>query len=126
MWGYHLTVDCEGCNDAIKDRQAVAAFAVDMVSALGMSAYGPAQIVRFGKDSKVAGITLVQLVETSNITAHFCDHTGEAYIDIFSCKSYSIADAIAVIQRHFEPTDTCHSYRERQAPVAARRRLASA
>ena len=126
MWGYHLTVDCAGCNDAIKDRHAVAAFAADMVSALAMAAYGAAQITRFGQDPKVAGFTLVQLIETSYITAHFCDRTGEAYIDVFSCRKFSIDDAIAVIQRHFEPLDYSHSYQERQAPAAAPRRQASA
>ncbi len=120
MWGYHLTVDCAGCNDAIKDEAAVARFAADMVATLGMRAYGPAQTVRFGDDPKVTGITLVQLIETSNITGHFCDHSGEAYIDIFSCKAYEIEEALSVIDWHFAPAARRHKYQERQAPTALR------
>ena len=117
MWGYHLTVDCAGCNDNIKDKAAVGRFAADMVSALRMRAYGPPQTVRFGEDPAVTGITLVQLIETSNITGHFCDQTGEAYIDIFSCRKFAVEDAIGVIEWHFSPRAFEHTYQERQAPA---------
>ena len=116
MWGYHLTVDCAGCNDAITNENAVAAFAKDMVEALDMTAFGEPQIVRFGEDPKVTGFTLIQLIETSNIAAHFCDYSGEAYIDVFSCKKFDIKDAIAVVEKHFAPVAYNHSYQERLAP----------
>ncbi len=125
MWGYHLTVDCAGCNGAIRDEAAIRAFAADMVSALGMVAFGAPMTVRFGVDPKVAGFTLVQLIESSNITGHFCEQSGEAYIDIFSCKTFAIADAIAVIEAHFAPQGLSHAYRERQAPAMARPRAAN-
>jgi S-adenosylmethionine/arginine decarboxylase-like enzyme len=116
MWGYHLSVDCAGCNLQITDAGAIANFAAAMVAALQMTAYGTPTIVRFGKDPKVTGYTLVQLIETSNITAHFCDHSGEAYIDIFSCRKFEIGAALDVIARHFEPQAYQQNYLERLAP----------
>lgn len=117
MWGYHLRLDAAGCNDSIKDAESVARFATDLVSTIGMTAYGAPQIVRFGDDPKVSGFTLVQLIETSNINAHFCDFTAEAYVDIFSCKPFDTDLAIACFARHFEPTAISHDFKARQAPL---------
>ena len=116
MWGYHLTIDCAGCNDGITDKDSLLAFATDMVEALEMKAYGEPMAVRFGDDPKVTGYTLVQLIETSNITGHFCDYSGEAYIDVFSCKEFAPETAINVVRRHFAPKDLVTSFQARQAP----------
>lgn len=115
MWGHHLTVDCTGCNGNILHEDKIAAFAKDMVEALGMRAYGEPLIVRFG-EGELVGNTLVQLIETSNITAHFCDYKGEAYIDVFSCKRFAPETALEVIERHFAPEDYVTAFTERQAP----------
>ncbi len=119
MWGYHLSVDCAGCNDAITSEDKIVAFSKDLVDALGMRAHGAPWTVRFGDDPKVTGYTLVQLIETSNITGHFCDHSREAYIDVFSCKPFAADTVLAVIERHFAPRASETSYRERQAPALA-------
>lgn len=119
MWGYHLTIDCAGCNRNITDAGKLAEFAADLVDALKMKAFGAPLIQRFGEDPKVAGYTLVQLIETSDITGHFCDHTGEAYIDIFSCKAFAESDALEVIDRYFAPLARNTNYTVRQAPVVA-------
>jgi S-adenosylmethionine/arginine decarboxylase-like enzyme len=71
----------------------------DLVKEIDMVAYGDPQIIHFGKnDPKLAGWTVLQFIETSNITAHFCDAEGDAYIDVFSCK-YFDKD---VVERHFK------------------------
>jgi len=46
---------------------------------------------------------LVQLIETSNICAHFVDATGEAYIDVFSCKDFDIDVVMETITEFFGP-----------------------
>ena len=116
-FGQHLIVDAAGCNDRISDRDAIAAFAADLVKAIDMKAYGAPWIEHFGHDlPKASGFTLVQLIETSNINAHFCDDSGEAYFDIFSCKSFEEAVAIEVIQNHFEPLQCETRSVVRQAP----------
>jgi S-adenosylmethionine/arginine decarboxylase-like enzyme len=117
-FGQHLVVDAAGCNDRISDRDAIAAFAHDLVKAIGMKAYGAPWIEHFGHDlPKASGFTLVQLIETSNISAHFCDHSGEAYIDVFSCKSFDENVAIEVIAQHFAPSQCATRSMIRQAPA---------
>ena len=116
-FGQHLVVDAAGCNDRISDRDAIAAFALDLVKAIDMKAYGAPWIEHFGHEMpKTSGYTLVQLIETSNVTAHFCDHSGEAYFDIFSCKDFSESVALEVIDQHFEPTACETRSLTRQAP----------
>jgi S-adenosylmethionine/arginine decarboxylase-like enzyme len=60
-----------------------------------MVPYGEPQVVHFGSGDK-SGFTLVQLIETSNITAHFCEETDDMYLDVFSCKPFNM-DNIAAI-----------------------------
>lgn len=119
-FGQHLVVDAAGCNDRISDRDAIAEFAEDLVKAIGMKAYGSPWIEHFGHElPKTSGFTLVQLIETSNISAHFCDHSGEAYIDIFSCKAFDEGIALEMIDRYFEPTICETRTLTRQAPRSA-------
>lgn len=102
MWGRHLICNASRCNRNIRDLRVIELFAADMVKRIDMKAWGPPRIEFFGEDNK-AGFTLVQLIETSNITAHFCDSTGDAYIDVFSCRTFSDAVCQQVIQDWFQP-----------------------
>ena len=43
------------------------------------------------------------MIETSNISGHLVDHNGDAYIDIFSCKTVDINVAEEVIRKYFNP-----------------------
>ena len=70
--------------------------------------------IYFGEDNK-AGFTLVQLIETSNICAHFCDDSGDAYIDVFSCKPYDVNVVLSLIDEFFLPERIQHTYLERKA-----------
>jgi S-adenosylmethionine/arginine decarboxylase-like enzyme len=45
----------------------------------------------------------VQLIATSALTGHFCDASGDAYLDVFSCKDLDPEIAIRVVQKHFRP-----------------------
>src|SRR3989339_1992809 len=51
-----------------------------------MKRYGEALIPHFGHDNPVtSGYSLVQLIETSSITAHFSEYKKSVYLNIFSC-----------------------------------------
>jgi S-adenosylmethionine/arginine decarboxylase-like enzyme len=52
-----------------------------------MKRFGECQIVHFG-EGRVAGYSMIQLIETSLISGHFANDTNRAYLDIFSCKGY--------------------------------------
>ena len=51
-----------------------------------------------------AGISFVQMIETSNISGHLVDMNGDAYIDIFSCKPVDIGIAQDTIEKYFKPS----------------------
>ena len=101
-WGKHLLINAARGNSNIKCAKAITNFSVRLVKDIDMKAYGPPQVQHFGIDNK-AGYTLVQLIETSNITGHFCDDTGDFYIDVFSCKDYDEKKVLSLINTVFEP-----------------------
>jgi S-adenosylmethionine/arginine decarboxylase-like enzyme len=114
-WGYHLIINAGNCNrNAVTNAEIIRKFAKDLVEQIDMVAYGEPQVIHFGEDNK-AGYTLVQLIETSNICAHFCDDTGDAYIDVFSCKPYDKNVVLTLIDEYFLPSRMNHEFLERQA-----------
>jgi S-adenosylmethionine/arginine decarboxylase-like enzyme len=115
-WGYHLIINAADCNpEAIRSKQTIAAFVKTLVSAIDMKAYGAPRIVRFGSGLQ-QGYTLVQLIETSNITAHFAEETNDIYFDVFSCKTFAPKAAIAVFKEYFQPSKLQVKFFPRQAP----------
>lgn len=114
-WGYHLIVDAAKCSpNAIRSRKIIYNFTKTLVKSIDMVAYGEPQIVYFGTGNK-AGYTLVQLIETSNICAHFVEETNDMYLDVFSCKPFHNDDVKRVLDQYFSP-DTCkYTFIKRQA-----------
>jgi S-adenosylmethionine/arginine decarboxylase-like enzyme len=82
----------------------IVAFSKDLVQRIDMVPYGEPTVKHFGSDNK-SGYTLVQLIETSNITGHFCDQSGDAYLDVFSCKDFHDKDVIDAVWKYFLPRD---------------------
>lgn len=114
-WGYHFIVNAGACNkEAVTNPDMIYDFAKELVEKIDMVAYGEPQIVKFGEGNK-AGYTLVQLIETSNICAHFCDDSGDAYLDVFSCKPFVPNVVLEVFIRYFDPMRINHHFLERQA-----------
>jgi S-adenosylmethionine/arginine decarboxylase-like enzyme len=75
--------------EAVRDANAIRAFCEDPVATIGMVAYRQ---------------PVVQLIQTSAVTGHFCDAGGDAYLDVFSCKDFDPEGAVAVVERHLNPT----------------------
>lgn len=67
-----------------------------------MVAYGEPQVVMFGTGNK-KGYTLVQLIETSNICAHFVEESNDMYLDVFSCKTFEPSTVEKVVNEYFLP-----------------------
>lgn len=115
-WGYHLALDCSGCDHGmITDSTIIHTFAKQLVKDIDMIAYGEPQIIKFGSGDK-AGFTLVQLIETSNICAHFVDENDTMYLDVFSCKPYNTEVVIKLVKQYFGAKEINQNYFERQAP----------
>jgi len=116
-WGYHLILDCKGCTvEKIKSAQLIEQFVKTLVKEIDMKAFGEPIIKHFGSHNPVvAGYSLMQLIETSSITGHFAEGSGDAYLDIFSCKPFDIEVARAVVKRFFQPEKIKLVYLTRQA-----------
>lgn len=104
-WGQHLILDFGGCPKLpVSDREHIENWLTELVSVIGMKPYGPPTIEHFATHSHdAAGFTVMQLIETSNITAHFAENIGKVFIDIFSCKPFDIDKATEVCQAYFLP-----------------------
>lgn len=99
-WGLSCSIDVIDCNpDKIKSAAIIQDYAIQICKEIDMTRWGDAQIHHFGSGDK-KGYTLVQLIETSNITAHFSEDTNAAYIDIFSCKEFDV-ERVAEFTKEF-------------------------
>ena len=117
-WGHHLILNASGClPEAIKDYGTVYNFTKQLVKDIDMVAYGEPQIVNFGSGDK-AGFTLVQLIETSNICAHFVNEYNEIYLDVFSCKNFDADVVLNLVKTFFGATDASMTFLDRKAPAA--------
>lgn len=102
MWGQHLIVDVEaGTKEKVRDPEAIRAFFEELIPAIRMRAFGDLQLVHFGH-GKLAGWTAIQLIETSTISCHFLDESGDFYLDVFSCKRFKAKTVLDLIKKHFE------------------------
>lgn len=104
-WGYHALFDCSSCNkNYVKSEDNIYNFIVELVQSIDMVAYGEPIIEHFATHCEdKAGYSFVQMIETSSITGHLVDKTGDAYIDIFSCKPFDLKIAEDVIKCYFDP-----------------------
>jgi S-adenosylmethionine/arginine decarboxylase-like enzyme len=87
----------------IRSKQQIHDFTTTLVKKIDMVPYGPPQIVMFGTGNK-QGYTLVQLIETSNICAHFVEETDDMYLDVFSCKNFNPEVVRKIVADSFQPT----------------------
>lgn len=107
-WGLEYQYDGYDCNHTtIRNSAIIHDFAKELVLAIDMVAYGDPIIVHFGTGDK-AGYTLIQLIETSNITAHFIEETNSLALNVFSCKVFNPHTVDAVINRYFSPKRSKH------------------
>lgn len=102
-WGYHAILDCSGCDyKQITSHDNIYAFTRELVKRIDMIAYGEPVIQHFAThDPNKAGYSMMQLIETSNICAHFVDKDCTMYVDVFSCKPFDIETVIATVKEFF-------------------------
>ena len=116
-WGKHLILDAAGCSPKmIGSSTVIKNFTNELVRRIDMVAYGEPQIVMFGTGNK-KGYTLIQLIETSNIAAHFVEENNSMYLDVFSCKDFDPAIVKEVVREYFDAQKFSSRVFLRQAPV---------
>ena len=115
-----MVLDCSSCDrEAVRDANAIRAISEDLVASIGMVAYGEPVLAHFATHlPEAAGYSLVQLIETSAVTGHFCDASGDAYLDVFSCKDFDSEVALRVVERHLSPESVRKVELSRDASLA--------
>jgi S-adenosylmethionine decarboxylase len=110
-WGLLASIDLHDCNpDTIRSAEEIQRFVVELCERIKMKRFGECTVVDFGEDEKVAGFSMVQLIETSCISAHFANATNTTYLDIFSCKYYNPYEASEFAKEFFKAKDYNLSY----------------
>jgi len=116
-WGVHQIINARGCSiPAISSRSTLLAFNARLIGDIGMVAYGDPFLQSFG-EKHLKGYTLIQPIHTSSITCHFAEETGDAYLDIFSCKNFNPETVKLVIQDYFKPIQIDSKVIWRQAGI---------
>ena len=89
-WGIWSGIDLHECSpETIRDAQKIKEFVYELCKRIAVNRYGECQVVHFGEDPRVAGFSMIQLIETSLISGHFANQTNAVYLDVFSCKYYN-------------------------------------
>lgn len=100
-WGIASAIDIYECSpEKIRDADAIRRFVAELCELIEMKRFGETQVVHFGEDERVAGYSMVQLIETSLISAHFANLTNAVYLDVFSCKPYD-PEVVEAFSREF-------------------------
>lgn len=88
-FGQELILNLYDCDlKKISDGNVIKDFVVTLCDkVILMKRYGEPLIPHFGHENPVtSGYSLVQLIETSSVTAHFSEYKKSVYLNIFSCK----------------------------------------
>ena len=101
-WGLMVSIDLGGCDPAkITSKEVITKFAIDVAEYINMKRYKDPIVVKFGENEKVAGYSLVQLIETSLISGHFADISNRAFIDVFSCREFPPEKTALYCKKYF-------------------------
>jgi S-adenosylmethionine/arginine decarboxylase-like enzyme len=105
-WGLQASVDAKNCDPAlIRSADAIKEYVLQLCDLIKMKRFQETVVVNFGEDERVAGYSMVQLIETSLISGHFANLTNAIYIDIFSCKIYNPYEAAEFTREYFKSSD---------------------
>lgn len=90
-YGKELILNLYECNpEKISSAGEIKKFVIELCdTVIHMKRYGEAFISHFGHENPLtSGFSLVQLIETSSVTAHFSEYKKSVYLNIFSCARY--------------------------------------
>lgn len=85
-----------------RDEKAFREFVEMLCDRIKMKRYGETHFKHFGKDPRVNGFSMMQLMGTSLVSAHFAEASCTVYLDVFSCAPYDPKDVAEVSLRYFK------------------------
>ncbi len=118
-WGVLCIIDAAECDPIlINCHENIQNFVNELLTTIEMVKIGGLHCFWCDTTDPVkAGISMFQLLQDSNVSAHFCPmDRNSAYMDIFSCKSFNPSDVKETFQKYFKPEKLHMSTISRQAP----------
>jgi S-adenosylmethionine/arginine decarboxylase-like enzyme len=118
-WGILTCIDASYCDmRAINCKDTFQEFIDELLEKIEMIKIGNLNIVWCDtNDPNKVGYSIYQLLQDSNISAHFCPADNKsAYVDIFSCKMYDPVIVLDIFKKYFSPQKVDFQVVERQAP----------
>lgn len=105
FWGIEAQIDLKECNkEFIMSENGVHDFIIQLCEdVIHMERFGSPFIINFGNDPKVSGFSVTQLIETSLVSGHFVNLTGDVFLNIFSCKIFGPIQASKFASDWFWP-----------------------
>ena len=105
-FGLSVHINLFGCNhEKICDIEYIKAWIIDLCNYIEMKRHGDMIAERFGTEPHLYGYSVMQLIETSCITAHFSEQTDCCYIDVFSCKDFDDMKTAEFCADYFDAKD---------------------
>ncbi len=104
-FGQELILNLYDCNpEKISSGDDIKKFVIELCdTVIKMKRYGEPFIPHFGHENPMtSGYSLVQLIETSSVTAHFSEYKKSVYLNIFSCAWYDPVKTRAFCVKFFE------------------------
>ncbi len=101
-WGLLASINLYGCDPVlIREPEAIRQYVIELCGLIDMKRFGEALIQRFA-EGYYEGVSLMQFIETSSVTAHFDEQENRAFIDIFSCKFFDSKTAAEFSRKFFK------------------------
>lgn len=102
-YGEELIIDLYGCDYTIlSSTEKVKEWAEKTCGVIKMKPYGQAIAPNFGHaKSKTAGLSVIQLIESSSISAHYSPHWLLTCANIFTCTALDVEEAVKFTMKFF-------------------------
>lgn len=104
FFGQELILNLYGCDPRkISSAKEIEKFVIELCDrVIRMKRFGEPLIPHFGHDNPItSGYSLVQLIETSSVTAHFSEMKKSVYLNIFSCAWFDEKKTAAFCKTFF-------------------------
>ena len=119
-FGYELLLDLHGCDVSTFNRKSIKGYFKKICDVIGMVRedlhfwdYEGIPEEERSTEAHMLGTSAIQFITTSNIVVHTLDLTGVVYINIFSCKDFSVEVAQKVTCDWFKAEECRTNFIER-------------
>lgn len=101
-WGLHASIDLYDCDPMlIKSFPDIKRYVKELCLEIDMERHGETLVERFA-EGYYEGVSMMQFIETSSVTAHFDENENRAFLDIFSCKFFDGKKALEFSKKFFK------------------------